>query len=61
MSNVKCLSCGSDIVIDFQPYKGDFIECDECGMEFEIVATNPVKIDWAEYEDDDEYYDDDEY
>lgn len=60
MSSVKCLSCGNLIEIDFQPYKGDFVECDECGMEYEIVATNPVHIDWADY-DDDEFDDDDEY
>ena len=60
MSSVKCLSCGNTIEIDFDPYRGDFIECDECGMEFEIVATKPIKIDWADY-DDEEDFDDDDY
>jgi alpha-aminoadipate carrier protein LysW len=59
MSSTKCLSCGSAIEIDFQAFKGDFIECDECGMEFEIVATSPIKIDWVEYDDDDEFEDED--
>lgn len=61
MASVKCLDCGADIAIDFEPYRGDFIECDECGSEFEIVATSPIKIDWVEYEDDEDFedYDDD--
>ena len=59
MSSIKCLSCGNTINIDFQVYKGDFIECDECGTEFEIIRTSPLKIDWVDYGDDDEFDDDD--
>lgn len=61
MNAVKCLSCDAAIEIDFRPFRGDYIECEECGMEFEITGTNPLKIDWVDFDDEDEYadYDDD--
>ena len=60
MSAVKCLSCGEMIDVDFEPVRGDFVVCDECESEFEITSTNPIKIDWIDF-DDDEDYDDEDY
>ena len=60
MASVKCLSCDMPIEIDFKPYKGDFVECEQCGMEFEIVSTTPLRITWAEFEDDLEYDEDED-
>ena len=57
MNVAKCLSCGATIEIDFRPFRGDFIECEECGMEFEIAGTNPLKIDWVDVDDLDEFED----
>ncbi|NSW53172.1 MAG: hypothetical protein HPY85_11760 [Anaerolineae bacterium] len=61
MATVKCLSCGEPIEIEFKPYKGDFVECEHCGMEFEIVSVTPLKITWAEFEDDMEYEEDEDF
>ena len=57
MATVKCLSCDAPIEMDFKPHKGDFVECDSCGVEFEIVSTVPLKISWAEFEDEIEFED----
>ena len=58
MSSVKCLSCGAKVEIDFKPLRGDFVECDECGTEYEIVSISPLKIDWVEFDDSEEDYED---
>jgi alpha-aminoadipate/glutamate carrier protein LysW len=52
-----CQECES--VLDFDPEEveeGDIVVCDECGTEFEIVATEPLElspVDTDGYEDDD--------
>jgi alpha-aminoadipate/glutamate carrier protein LysW len=53
-----CPECES--VLDFDPdevEEGDIVVCDECGTEFEVVATDPLElsqVDEEGYEDDDE-------
>jgi alpha-aminoadipate carrier protein LysW len=53
-----CPECES--VLDFDPdevEEGDIVVCDECGTEFEVVATEPLElsqVDEEGYEDDDE-------
>jgi alpha-aminoadipate/glutamate carrier protein LysW len=53
-----CQECES--VLDFDPdevEEGDIIVCDECGTEFEVVATDPLelsRVDEEGYEDEDE-------
>lgn len=52
-----CPECES--VLDFDEEEvdeGDVIVCDECGTEFEIVATDPLELSKVEegYEDEEE-------
>jgi alpha-aminoadipate carrier protein LysW len=52
-----CPECES--VLDFDEEEideGDVVVCDECGTEFEIVATDPLELSKVEegYEDEDE-------
>ena len=55
-----CPECES--VLDFDVEEGDVIVCDECGTEFEIVATEPLELSKMEegYEDEDEEPEDEE-
>jgi alpha-aminoadipate/glutamate carrier protein LysW len=59
-----CPECES--VLDFdadEVDEGDVVVCDECGAEFEVVATDPLelsKVDEAGYEDEDEEISDEE-
>jgi alpha-aminoadipate/glutamate carrier protein LysW len=52
-----CQECES--VLDFDPEEveeGDIVVCDECGTEFEVVATEPLELSQVDadgYEDDD--------
>ena len=58
-----CPECES--VLDFDEEdveEGDVIVCDECGTEFEIVATDPLELSKVEegYEAEDEEIEDEE-
>ncbi|HET6215547.1 MAG TPA: hypothetical protein VFE27_00930 [Acidobacteriaceae bacterium] len=59
-----CQECES--VLDFDPdevEEGDIVVCDECGTEFEVVATEPLElsqVDEEGYEDEDEEVADEE-
>ena len=59
-----CPECES--VLDFDAddvEEGDVIVCDECGAEFEVVATDPLelsKVDEAPYEDEEDEVKDEE-
>jgi alpha-aminoadipate carrier protein LysW len=59
-----CQECES--VLDFDPAEveeGDIVVCDECGTEFEVVATEPLelsRVDADGYEDEDQVLADEE-
>jgi alpha-aminoadipate carrier protein LysW len=59
----NCPECES--VFDFDEEdveEGDVIVCDECGTEFEVVATDPLELAKVEegYEDEEEDLEEDE-
>jgi alpha-aminoadipate/glutamate carrier protein LysW len=52
-----CPECESALAIDADDVEeGDVVACDECGAEFEIVATEPLQLSQVEdgYDDEDE-------
>jgi alpha-aminoadipate/glutamate carrier protein LysW len=52
-----CPECESALDIDADDVEeGDVVACDECGAEFEIVATEPLQLSQVEdgYDDEDE-------
>lgn len=59
-----CSEC--DTVLDFDvdaAEEGDVVVCDECGTEYEIVATEPLelaKVDGDGLDDEDEEFSDEE-
>ena len=53
-----CPECESNLDFDVEEIEeGDVIVCDECGTEFEIVATDPLELARVEegYEDEEEF------
>ncbi|MFP5248774.1 MAG: hypothetical protein ACLGP3_02975 [Acidobacteriota bacterium] len=53
-----CPECESNLDFDVEEVEeGDVIVCDECGTEFEIVATDPLELTRVEedYEDEEEF------
>jgi alpha-aminoadipate carrier protein LysW len=58
-----CPECESALDFDEEEVEeGDVIVCDECGTEFEVVATEPLeltKVD-EDYDDEEEFEEEDE-
>ncbi len=54
--NTECPECGADVAFDEAPMAGEIIECEECGVELEVTAVDPLAIavapeveeDWGE-------------
>ena len=53
-----CPECENALDVDTEDVEeGDVISCDECGTEFEVVATEPLElsqVDGEGYEDEDD-------
>lgn len=52
-----CPECESALDLDVEEVEeGDVVVCDECGTEYEIVATDPLELSKVEedYEDEEE-------
>lgn len=69
-----CPGCGARIRFQNKVQVGEFVNCEECGDELEVVSATPIKLDWAfedpfddnfdgdyddDFDDDDDYEDDD--
>jgi alpha-aminoadipate/glutamate carrier protein LysW len=54
---VICPECDNPIVVDVDEVEeGETVQCDECGMDLEIVSVDPLEVaavDVAGYDDED--------
>lgn len=57
----SCPECEADVHVDTDVDKGEIVECEECGIQLEIVGLDPVELDIVEEEDGDDDEDEDEY
>ena len=55
-----CPECEADVHVDTDADKGETVQCEDCGVQLEVVGLDPVELDIVE-EDLDEDEDDDEY
>jgi alpha-aminoadipate carrier protein LysW len=57
---VVCPECDNPIVVDVDEVEeGETVQCDECGMDLEIVSVDPLEvaaIDVAGYDDEDQMH-----
>lgn len=62
MSNLYCPECDEKLRVPGKPRLGQRFTCFNCGAELEVISVDPVEIDWAfdEPEDDDDEFDWDE-
>ena len=60
MPTGTCPECEADVHVDIDADKGDVVDCEECGIQLEVVGLDPVELDVVE-EDYDEDEDEDEY
>lgn len=57
MAIAVCPSCEGEIKVDDKVKLEQQIRCPHCHEELEVIATNPIELDWA-FEDDEEEWDD---
>jgi alpha-aminoadipate carrier protein LysW len=61
---VVCPECDNPIVVDVDDVEeGETVQCDECGMDLEIVSIDPLEVaavDVSGYDDEDSIATDDE-
>jgi alpha-aminoadipate/glutamate carrier protein LysW len=61
---VVCPECDNPIVVDVDDVEeGETVQCDECGMDLEIVSVDPLEIaavDVSGYDDEESIATDDE-
>jgi alpha-aminoadipate carrier protein LysW len=59
----RCPDCGGNIDIEEEVGQGDTVTCPECGVDLEVVSTNPVELRLAkdlDEDEDEEEWDEDE-
>ena len=49
-----CPDCEAEVHVDTDADKGDTVTCDECATQLEIVGLDPVELDIAEEDADDD-------
>ncbi len=54
-----CLQCEAEIHVDEDVDKGQIIRCEECEVPLEVVGLDPIELDLAPENEDEEYHDDD--
>ena len=57
-----CPECEAEVHVDTDADKGDVVTCEECTTDLEIVGLDPVELDIAEddAEDEEDYGDEDD-
>ena len=53
MSKTYCPECDAVISVD-NPHDGARIRCPECGVELEVIETDPFEVDYFDEDWDDE-------
>ena len=47
MKTTTCPECDADIEVSDDIVIGEIIPCSECGVELEVMATNPLELETA--------------
>ena len=55
MPTGTCPECEADVHVDTDADKGEIVDCEECGIQLEVVGLDTVELDVVE-----EGYDEDE-
>lgn len=58
-ASIACPACDEPIGLSGQPDLGQRLRCTHCGTELEVIATDPVELDWVDFEPDEEAWEED--
>ena len=45
---VECPMCDEQISIPDDIEIGDFVDCEECDRQFEVVSVRPIELEWVD-------------
>ncbi|MGH9766967.1 MAG: lysine biosynthesis protein LysW [Blastocatellia bacterium] len=60
MPLAACPECEAEIHVDEDVDKGENIRCEECEAMLEVVGLDPIELDLAPEDEEDENYDDED-
>jgi alpha-aminoadipate carrier protein LysW len=49
----ECPECGANVLDDASYEEGEIIECEDCGLELEVVGVEPLELSLAPEEEED--------
>jgi alpha-aminoadipate carrier protein LysW len=55
MPRGTCPDCEADVQVDDDVDKGDVLECADCGASLEVVGLDPIELDIAEDDEDEDW------
>lgn len=44
---VECIECGAEVALPADVEAGEILDCSTCGVELEVLGTDPVEFDLA--------------
>lgn len=56
-----CPECEAEIHVDEDVDKGEIINCEECEVALEVVGLDPIELDLASDEKEDDYEEEEDY
>jgi alpha-aminoadipate carrier protein LysW len=57
MPRGTCPECDADVQVDEDMDKGDVVECEDCGTMLEVVGLDPIELDVATEEEEEDWED----
>lgn len=60
MPLAACPECGFEIHVDEDVDKGETMTCEQCDAKLEVVGLDPIELDLAPEDEDDDYDEDEE-
>lgn len=57
MPRGTCPECDAEVQVDEDMDKGDVVECEDCGTLLEVVGLDPIELDVATEEEEDDWED----
>src|SRR5919202_360843 len=55
MPRGTCPECEAEVQVDEDTDKGDVVECDDCGTALEVVGLDPIELDIAVEEEEEDW------
>lgn len=61
MPLAACPECEAEIHVDEDVDKGERLHCEECDSTLEVVGLDPIELDLAQDNEEDDYKEDEDY